>query len=959
MKGLRTNWAEWFALLLFSLCQGAAGQTPPACSGAPIVMDGSTPGRVSGNATIRISGGELSGDGHNLFHNFSCFNIPENSSAVFRNPAEDIRNVIARVTGSERSFISGNLATQLGPDRTGRANVYLLNPNGVLFNGNSSIDLNGLTVSTARTIGFGEGQNVTLGSTTDDLRNVTGDPVSFGNLDSLGTVQFDDARFIMTSGGDLLLIAKDVELVNGSQVTTEGAQVVVAGAGTGNTVTLDIRNRTQLPSISQPATGNVTLDGFSSISTNHEGGGRIVIRGGMLTLRNNNPNNAALNVADAGGSPGVGIDVEATQSLTLTRSQISTGSTFGGTASDIRISAPTILMDNDVAGINESAIQTEGRGGDIDINARELLIRDGSISTIVEGGGTGGAISIDTGLLTITDRSAILSLASTSSAGGDIRATVSGDLSIDGNGATRILPDGTLVPETVGIIAQTSGEGGGGSITVDVGGKLSLKNGGLIDSSTLSDGDSGKITVSAANLTIDGENFNFATGITGFTENLTSMAAGQGGDIEVNVPGSIKLLNGGEIDTSSFGFGDAGRISVGMTTPSESILIDKGSATRFTGIGSDTSGAGNAGEITLRTNALSIENGGLISTGVFFRPLFGGQGNPISSPPSSGRGGDIEVFANSLSLSGTSLVEDDGTSAVPNSAIFAGTQMGTSGAGGGITIKALDSIGGRPSLQLSNGAEIAASAEGSGAGGSVEIRYPEGRVLLDSDASISARSGELGGRAGSVTAEAKEIILRSNSSISSTNEAAPSLIVASDDAKNAGSVILLPGKLELLGSRLEVSSEGGDAGTISIDGARLQNIQNSEMVAEAHVNGGNILIRNSTALILDRSVMSANAETGDGGIIDITSNVFFSQNSMITADSEQGDDGIVEIDRAVTLTGTEGQLEISALDATDLIQPECTKRLDTEAGSFIRSGRGGCARLPGGYLPSVRLQLSQ
>ena len=58
-----------------------------------------------------------------------------------------------------------------------------------------------------------------------------------------------------------------------------------------------------------------------SLKYNH-----IVIRGGVITLVNSNPLNPALSDADAGGDPGVGIDVEATESLTLDRSQIITGS---------------------------------------------------------------------------------------------------------------------------------------------------------------------------------------------------------------------------------------------------------------------------------------------------------------------------------------------------------------------------------------------------------------------------------------------------------------------------------------------------------------------------------------------------------------------------------------------------------------------------------------------------------
>ena len=64
---------------------------------------------------------------------------------------------------------------------------------------------------------------------------------------------------------------------------------------------------------------------------------------------------------------------------------------------------------------------------------------------------------------------------------------------------------------------------------------------------------------------------------------------------------------------------------------------------------------------------------------------------------------------------------------------------------------------------------------------------------------------------------------------------------------------------------------------------------------------------------------------------------------------------MVRIDPQVVLTGNEGEIEVDPLDNTDSLQPECTNRLPTKAGSFIKAGRGGTQRLPGGYLPSMRL----
>ena len=174
---------------------------------------------------------------------------------------------------------------------------------------------------------------------------------------------------------------------------------------------------------------------------------------------------------------------------------------------------------------------------------------------------------------------------------------------------------------------------------------------------------------------------------------------------------------------------------------------------------------------------------------------------------------------------------------------------------------------------------------------------------------------------------------------------------------DAGSVVLYPESLVVDGSRIAVSAPKGDAGEIRIEGGSLLDIRNrSEILAEAAGTGGNIFIDGARHLALDHSLVSANASIGQGGNIQISPDVYLANLSVLTATGgTDADDGTVNIDSQAFLTGAEGQLEASPLDVTDSLQPECTDWADTKAGSFIRAGRGGSARLPGGYLPSLRL----
>jgi len=82
--------------------------------------------------------------GRNLFHSFERFSLDAGERATFSGP-DDIRNVISRVTGGARSDIDGTLRSTIPG-----ADFYFLNPAGVMFGPNASLDLQGsFHVSTA------------------------------------------------------------------------------------------------------------------------------------------------------------------------------------------------------------------------------------------------------------------------------------------------------------------------------------------------------------------------------------------------------------------------------------------------------------------------------------------------------------------------------------------------------------------------------------------------------------------------------------------------------------------------------------------------------------------------------------------------------------------------------------------------------------------------------------------
>ena len=129
--------------------------------------------------------------GANLFHSFDYFSIPTGGSATFTGPAYD--NVISRVTGASVSSIDGLLRNAVpGSD------FYFINPNGVTFGANASVDIPGaFYVAAGQELRFENGDffsAINVGGSTFSIAS----PEAFGFLDGditidASTLSFDGA----------------------------------------------------------------------------------------------------------------------------------------------------------------------------------------------------------------------------------------------------------------------------------------------------------------------------------------------------------------------------------------------------------------------------------------------------------------------------------------------------------------------------------------------------------------------------------------------------------------------------------------------------------------------------------------------------------------------------------------------------------------------------------------------
>ena len=114
---------------------------------AQVIPDGTV--GTTGSLTTPIDGGTRVGN--NLFHSFSQFSIPTGGSAIFNNPTT-IQTIFSRVTGNTRSSIDGLIQA------TGNANLFLMNPNGIVFGPNAKLNIGGSFLgTTANSIKFVDG----------------------------------------------------------------------------------------------------------------------------------------------------------------------------------------------------------------------------------------------------------------------------------------------------------------------------------------------------------------------------------------------------------------------------------------------------------------------------------------------------------------------------------------------------------------------------------------------------------------------------------------------------------------------------------------------------------------------------------------------------------------------------------------------------------------------------------
>lgn len=688
----------------------------------------------------------------------------------------------------------------------------------------------------------------------------------------------------------------------------------------------------QIGDIRLGATGDIRLNGqsaplaqvFTSSGSQGKGGSIFINAGGALVFGGNSVVQITNSNATAGGS----LSLRANGGVSLgTGAQVSISTRNGAVAPVLEVTSGSVITLASGAGIftRETAA---GAGASIAITGAALTLQGSGAATVIQtattagAAGSAGIVTLDiTGVIDVGDSGSIGSVTRGSGAGGSVSVT-SASLNIDGSNqgafdhdANPGTPD---VPIVTGISSSTEsalvGAGAAGNVSVTTTGGISLINGGIIKAETVGAGSTGTVTIHGLSLLAD----RGRSSLTGISALQAASGIGSAGNVDVRITNAITLRNGGFIDTSTFGAGDAGTVFVKSST----LSIDRAGSEFFTGIGSDTDPggpglpAGHAGTVTVEAAAITLRAGGNISSSTF----------------GPGDAGNVTVTSTTLDIAG--IGSANATVPVPNSGVLAAATATSSGKAGTITINA--SV-----TSLTDQGMLAALTNGSGDAGKVTLTGSS--LVMGSRAQISSLSTSTG------TAGGVDITLSGDLSMTGK-----SLVSVESALTNAGDVILrLGGSLHMLDSDI-LTSAGVDGGSVDVTATQFITLDGSgsHINAAAVGNGGNIFLRGARFVLLNDSILTANAIFGNGGQILINSGILLLNNSRITASSQFGADGEVRIDALSNLSSTAKASTEDLLDASDQLQPMCTAKIPGETGSFILVGKGGLPVMPGRFLPA-------
>jgi filamentous hemagglutinin family protein len=803
--------------------------------------------------------------GANLFHSFSEFNIAEQSQAYFANPL-GIENILSRVTGNNSSQILGKLGV------LGNANLFLLNPHGIIFGKNATLDIKGsFFATTADGIKLGE-TGLFSASNPQESNLLSVQPGALFSQALKQTQSTISNRGNLTTGKNLTLAAYNLNLEG--QLTSGGDLQLLA------THTLNIQDSPNNPFIAT-AQGNLLLQGNQTIdifALNHPQSG--LFSGRDMVLRSDQTIKGDIHYGSGGKFQIQKLDgnqgdlFSEKDPIILAQGDVSfddyTGASLhilaGGsvTINTITINgtdatANTINPNNPNSFLASLATFQLSDGTPIVIDGSKhqtVDIRAGIDWSLIPGfpGNTNG-----TNLSPVLGNNPTSAAITINTIFNDTTSTNRGIVFLSNqykpNQSLTNTNQNTISVATIG--ARTNNVDNVGSLlTIDARQDINLNrvsmNGGISPISLESQGGDVKLL---ADRNIYLESFIISNGVKSGNITLKSQ-----GDITLNTGAYIQSIQAGNVQGNLLG----GNILL----DSKSNIYIKGDLkpeSIYSATNSSNASA-KSGNITIKAKSLLAEDS------VEFKTITFG----------AAQAGDI-IFdvSDNIDLNNSSLVSE--------------VRDGASGTGGAIKLKANE-------IYLNNGSLLDSRTLGTGRGGDITI---EGKKLVSFDNSkafttVQFINGKKGGDI-QIKVNNGSLILNNSSTISSNT-------LADDDA---GDIVLKAQNMEISNqSQITAFTNGvGQGGTITLNADSAININGAASLsvqATKTGNAGGIDIKSKELTIEDGVALTAISETSIGGDIVFSElDNLLINNSNISASTVDGQAGsvIIKAKETVTLTG--------------------------------------------------------
>ena len=887
-ENLRTSC--WLLRLMISLAISGAYLNAGDCTFAQITPDSTLPTnstvKLEGNTRI-IEGGTPSGS--NLFHSFEQFSVPAGSRADF-NHALNIQNIISRVTGGSASIIEGLITA----NPKGSANLFFLNPNGIIFGPNAQLDIKGSFIATtANRLKFADGTVFSAFPPQSTPLLTVSVPIGLQFQGIAGGIRVEGSDLEVQPGKTLALVGGDITLQGGERAASEQPNLAVPGgrielgsvAGVGEVSLNQKDNDWVLGYASVNNFGDIRLEDGGYVDVSGAGGGDVQIQSSNLALTQGSLIFADTQGTEAGGQ----VLVHTTKAVTLTEGSKITADVYPeatGTGGDVTIETGQLSIQGDESTIRAGTLG-KGRGGELTVRASDFVELAGTTTsglfTQTFGVGDAGNLTITTRRLS-SQKGARVSTSTSSRSEGQ-----GGNLTVTATDSVEVIGVGS------GLFTQTFGVGDAGDSTINTR-RLSVQDGAQVLTASRGQGKGGNLFVAASDLvelqgtgisSINGQQFPSA--LFTQTENV-----GDAGNLTINTRQLI-VGNGAQISTASFGQGKGGEIEVKATEAVN--VFGFGINKTASGLFSRTTQGGQGGNIIINTNAFRVADNGVIDARTF------GEGNA----------GNITVNANTLE-------------AVNGGQILANAFIGSSGFAGDITINATDRVtisGSAPFKRLvrssagsvedeSVNSGLFVSSQGSGRAGKLQVGSP--LIRLDNRGEITAETAS--GNGGDITLHDLDLLLLSgHSQISAT----------------AGT-----------------NQQGGNGGNITInapDGFIVAKPnENSDITANAYNGKGGTVTINATKIFGIASLTSEDLKR----LRPTDSDPRHLETNDITAISQTRPNlnGIVEINTLDVDPDRGLLINLPAVPVDTQVSQVCQGRTAQNQSNFTITGRGGLPRNP-------------